>query len=117
MDANPYESPPSDVSAPQETSGQGIVNAIGQAILFAGLAVLIYGAVAFWIIPALPPNDATSRLPSLYVMGAGIVTALVGLTLKSLQSRSTKKAAIPTSVGIILLVAIIIAFFVAVSRL
>jgi len=117
MDANPYESPSCDVSARKGLSGQGIVNAIGTVILIAGLAVLTYGAVAFWIIPSLPPNDAASRLPSLYVMGAGIVTALVGLTFKSLQGKSTKKGAIPTSVGVIVLLAIIIAFFVAVSRL
>jgi hypothetical protein len=116
MSGNPYESPSSDLSA-QRPSGQGSFNAIGTAILIAGLAVLIYGAVAFWIIPSLPPNDATSRLPSLYVMSAGIVTALVGLTFKGLQGKPTKKGAIPTSIGIIVLLAIVIAFFVAVSRL
>jgi hypothetical protein len=117
MNANPHESPSSDVPARKVPSGQHIVNATGTAILIAGLAVLIYGAVAFWIIPSLPPNDASSRLPSLYVMGAGIITALVGLTFKSLQGKSTKKGAIPTSVGVLVLLAIIIAFFVAVSRL
>lgn len=117
MNANPYESPSSDVPARNGSSGQGIVNAIGTVILIVGLAVIAYGAVAFWIVRALPPNDATSRLPSLYVMGAGIITALVGLTFKSLQGKSTKKGAIPTSVGVLVLVAIVIAFFVVVSRL
>src|SRR5262245_35768319 len=117
MEQNPYEAPANEVSAKKGLSGQGVVKVVGTVILIAGLAVLVYGAVAFWIVPSLPPNDAASRLPSVYVMGAGIVTALVGLTVKSLQGKSTKKGAIPTSVGFIMLLAIIIAFFFVVSRL
>jgi hypothetical protein len=50
-------------------------------------------------------------------MGAGIFAALIGLTLKSLQRSPTKKGSVPTSLGILVILAIVIAFFFAVSRL
>src|SRR5438128_772211 len=116
MDANPYESPQSEATPPR--TPKTIATRIGTAILVIGLALLAYGAFTFWIMPLLPPNTAWSgRLPSLYCMGAGIFAALIGLTLNSLQASPGKRASVPTSLGILVLVAIVIAFFFAVSRL
>lgn len=116
MNVNPYES--SQIAAQTTSRRSGMVANLGTTILLVGLAALAYGAFTFWIMPLLSPNTAWSgRLPSLYCMGAGIFTALIGLTLRSLQPSPTKKATVPTSVGILVIVAIVIAFFVAVSRL
>jgi hypothetical protein len=117
MDENPYQSPQSGASTPARRNPKPIATTIGTAILAIGLLLLGYGAFTFWIMPSLPPNNAWSRLPSLYCMGAGVFAALIGLTLNSLQSSPGKRASVPTSLGILILVAIVIAFFVAVSRL
>ena len=116
MEHNPYESPQSSSQSTRRRSGY--VAKLGTAILLLGLAALAYGAFTFWIMPSLPPNTpASGRLPGLYCMAAGIFAALIGLTLKSLQLSPTKKGTVPTSVGILVILAIVIAFFFAVSRL
>jgi len=116
MDPNPYESPHSDTAPPRRP--KTIAAKIGTAVLVLGLVLLAFGAFTFWIMPSLPPNTAWSgRLPSLYCMGVGIFTALIGLTLNSLQASPGKRAGVPTSLGILVLVAIVVAFFFAVSRL
>jgi hypothetical protein len=99
--------------------------AIGTVILLVGLTVLVYGAVAFWLINSLPPNGgASGRLPSLYVMGAGMVVALTGLVVRDLGGRNKKdkpagevNKVIPTRYGLLLILGIVIIFFVVVSQL
>ena len=121
-DSNPYASPTEGKAATKSGSGW---NKVGTAVLVVGLATLAYGAVAFWIVQSLPPNGgASGRLPSLYVMGAGIALSLLGLTAlgfrwsgKENPTGDTPRKAIPTSVGILVLLAIIIAVIVAISQL
>jgi len=51
------------------------------------MMVLAYGAIAFWVLPFLPPNsESEGRLPSLAVMGAGVLVTVVGLVLRSLTT-------------------------------
>jgi hypothetical protein len=94
----------------------------GMAILGAGLAILAYGAVGFWLINTLPPNGgANGRLPSLYVMGAGMVVAVVGLVVRDIraggESQEGARRGIPASYGILGLLAILIILFLVISRL
>jgi hypothetical protein len=118
MNENPYQSPQADTAREARRNPKTITTRIGTAILVLGLVALAYGAFTFWVMPSLPPNTAWSgRLPSLYCMGAGIFVTLIGLTLNSIQSSTNKGATVPTSLGILVLVAIVIAFFFVVSRL
>ena len=98
---------------------------IGTFILVIGGLILAYAATAFWLFNDLPPNDAIhGRLPSLYLMGAGIVIAVVGLIASdqrvSRRDKSPKEASrkvIPTRYGIIGLVLILIIIFFVISLL
>ncbi|MBA4032098.1 MAG: hypothetical protein C0478_14575 [Planctomyces sp.] len=98
---------------------------IGTAILLVGLMALAYGAIAFWLIKSLPPNGgANGRLPSLYIMGVGVVVAVIGLIVRDLRSNSKKNEpageaskGIPTRYGLLLLLGIVVMFFVVVSQL
>jgi hypothetical protein len=120
---NPYEAPEDTVAG--STPARHVSKIIGTCVLVAGSAILAYGATAFWLIKTLPPNGgANGRLPSLYVMGAGIVVAVLGLVARDLRvSRKEDRSAgvsrngIPASYGILILLAIMIIFFVVVSRL
>ena len=91
------------------------------AVLATGLVVLAYGAVGFWIINTLPPNGgASGRLPSLYVMGAGIVLSVVGLVARDFRDGRISQEdtqGIPASYGILGLVAILIILFFVISSL
>jgi hypothetical protein len=69
------------MESPKAPQGKSIARMIGTVIALAGVAALAYGGVAFWLMRSLPPNTVESRLPSIYVMGAGIVVALAGLAL------------------------------------
>lgn len=124
---NPY-APPSDREqrSPDSTglgAARGVARTVGTVILVAGLGVVGYGAVAFWCVPWLPPNGGpTGRLPSLYVVFAGIAASVVGLIVRdvrwagpaSSQAGSSRKG-IPTSVGVLLLVAIVAGLIVAIA--
>jgi len=120
---NPYEAPKDKAAAPTPT--RHVSKMIGTGVLVAGLAILAYGAIAFWLINVLPPNGgANGRLPSLYVMGAGILVAVVGLVARDLHlggkdNRSTRvsRKGIPASYGILVLLAIVIILFLVISRL
>ena len=120
---NPYEAPNKMSSTTSQR--RRILIAIGTGILLFGLAVLAYGATAFWLINSLPPNGgANGRLPSLYVMGIGIVVAVIGLIARDLRvgnkgnaSADVASKEIPTSYGILFFIVILIIFFVVVSRL
>ena len=120
---NPYEAPKDEVAA--RTPTRSVSRMIGTGVLVAGLAILAYGATAFWLINALPPNGgANGRLPSLYVMGAGISIAVVGLVARDLrlgrkdyQSTRVSRKGIPASYGILVLLAIVIILFFLISRL
>jgi hypothetical protein len=102
-----------------------VLRKIGTVVLAVGLAMLAYGAVAFWLINALPPNGgANGRLPSLYVMGIGIAVAIVGLIARGLRfggkddrNGQELRKGIPASYGILLLIAIIILLVFVISRL
>jgi len=112
----------SDESQTPTSGTRRIAKMVGTAVLGVGLAVLAYGAVAFWLIQALPPNSVGSRLPSLYVMAAGIVVSLAGLVLRGFDRNDNRatdapKKGIPTSLGILVLLAIIIAAIVAISQM
>src|SRR5262245_25130696 len=94
---------------------------VGMGILAAGLAILAYGAVGFWVINALPPNGgASGRLPSIYIMGAGIVVAVVGLAVRDFRggkSQEGSKQGIPAIYGIFGIVAMLIVLNFVISRL
>jgi hypothetical protein len=97
---------------------------IGTLVLAAGLICLAHGAVGFWVIKSLPPNGgASGRLPSLYVMGAGISVAFVGLTVRGLRfskndgkSDKASPKGIPTLYGIIILFGILALLIFVISR-
>lgn len=96
----------------------------GGAILALGLLVLIYGVVACWLVPALPPNGGPNgRLPSLYVIGVGIVITIAGLAVRGGGHRGGSDPAapaprgIPAAYGILILVAILAGLFFVISRL
>jgi hypothetical protein len=125
MSVNPYQSPLGD-EARKQASGPAFLKGVGTAVLVGGLATLAYGALAFWVFISLPPNGgASGRLPSLYMMGVGIAITLVGLTVRGLGAAGGTQTAgahgahkpIPAGIGIVVLVAIIIAVFVVISRL
>jgi len=105
-------------------SHRKLVIKIGSVVFLTGLTVLTYGAIALWLIQSLPPNGGPSgRLPSLYVMGTGIVAVLIGLAVRDLrlgkkETDSAKPAtkSIPASWGILILVLIIAIFVVLVSQ-
>ncbi|MBN1854101.1 MAG: hypothetical protein JW829_15345 [Pirellulales bacterium] len=120
---NPFKTPKEDPAA--ATSARSFSKTLGTGIVLVGLAVIAYGAVAFWLIQSLPPNGGgNGRLPSLYVMGLGIVVAVVGLVARDLRvgrkakqpSGETRKG-IPTGYGILFLLAILVIFFLVVSQL
>ncbi|AMV34945.1 hypothetical protein VN12_22655 [Pirellula sp. SH-Sr6A] len=106
-------------------NNRSATRSIGTGLFLTGLAILAYGAIAFWIIKSLPPNGGpTGRLPSLYVIGVGIVAVLAGLAVRDLRTRhknsvSTEgeKKSIPTSVGLLILALMLVLFFVVVSQL
>lgn len=81
---NPFDSPQS-VGGKAAAGKSGAWKA-GSAILLMGLALLVYGAIAFWVAPWLPPNGGPSgRLPSVYLLGAGVVVALAGMAVRDLR--------------------------------
>ncbi|MBN1911213.1 MAG: hypothetical protein JW818_15820 [Pirellulales bacterium] len=120
---NPFKTPKEDSSS--STPSRRPSNVLGTGILLVGLSVVAYGAVAFWLIQSLPPNGGgNGRLPSLYVMGVGIVVAVVGLIARDFRvgrkakgSTSEARKGIPTVYGIIGLLAILIIFFLVVYQL
>ncbi|MEM6391814.1 MAG: hypothetical protein AAF797_03490 [Planctomycetota bacterium] len=60
-------------------SGFGLmIKFVFTAVLVTGALATVYGALAFFVLQALPPNGSGSRLPSLYVMFTGMGVMLVG---------------------------------------
>ncbi len=119
MNENPYDSPKPDANYP--ASRLGMRRKVGTGVLVVGIATLAYGAIAFWIIPALPPNELTTgRFNSLYVLGAGMITSLIGLAIRETRIRSKVTAdsagkGISTGVGLLVLFVVVIIFIVAFS--
>jgi flagellar biosynthesis protein FliR len=62
-----------------------MVHKIGTAIQVLGLIVLVYAVAVFFFLQDLPPNSATSRLPSLYLMFEAIVGLLLGSVVKTIS--------------------------------
>lgn len=94
MNTNPYATPTAPDHQPQGKGGCRVAKALGTVMLLGSLIVMAYGAVAFWLIRWLPPNGGpTGRLPSLYVMGAGIIGAIVGLVVRDLRWAGAAKKA------------------------
>ncbi len=100
----------SENKAMASTPTRRFLRTIGTGILGVGLTLLSYGAVGCWLIKSLPPISLGSgRLPSLYVMGVGIVLTVIGLATRDLRvSRSAGKSEkeIPTSYGVLGLLAL-----------
>jgi hypothetical protein len=95
MDENPYRPP----ETPHESPRRGpriktvmtMARKLGTGILVIGIAVLAYGALAFFIKNDLPPNGGPSgRLPSLYVLFAGMAAMLLGMTVRGLRIGAAK---------------------------
>ena len=120
---NPYESP--EDHATETRPAPHRPRAIGTVVLVAGLVILAYGAVAFWLVNSLPPNGGVQgRLPSVYVMGVGLVVAVAGLIArdfraggKSTSPTHSSPMGIPALYGILGLVAIMVVLFLVISRL
>lgn len=123
MATNPYAPPTSEDDGPPKGPGRRVAKTVGAVILAAGLICLLYGAVAFWLVQTLPPNGGpTGRLPSVYVMGTGMVIAMIGLAVRDLrlaggakQQDGTPSKGIPTGVGLLLIAAMVLALIIAVS--
>jgi hypothetical protein len=65
----------------------------GKVILILGLIATGYGALDFFVIVSLPPNDPLNgRLPSLYLILAGIPAMLIGLFLGSVRPKKTARS-------------------------
>lgn len=119
---NPYESPTPAPSPPSPTSKK--LRLLATCVMVLSLALLAYGAVGFWLVPSLPPNGGVNgRLPSVYVMGVGILATMVGLVLRSLasptaaeDSSGTKKTFL-SRYGLVLLIVIMIVVGFVISRL
>lgn len=113
--------PPSQPSNPKP----GVLRKIGTAVFAVGLLILADGAVGFWLINALPPNGgASGRLPSLYILGAGMIVTLLGLALRGIPSAWQKdptdpasKKSIPTSYGLLLILTILLVVIFLISRM
>ena len=86
MDENPHKA--TDQSAGHPSRSLPIRAILGNTVCFIGAGGAAYGALAFWVFQALPPNDLISgRLPSLYLLAGGMALLLVGLTIRNLRVR------------------------------
>lgn len=120
---SPYRSPSAENVADSKNEMRKAIRS--NMLLFAGLIALGYGAIAFWFYPSLPPYDGIDgRLSSLYLMGGGAFFALAGAGLKGLlsskahgTSAAPKKHEVPTVVGIVLMLGLLLAFFLAIEFL
>jgi hypothetical protein len=69
-----------------------LVRTAGTITLLLGLAATCYGAIAFFAFNGLPPNDQTNgRLPSLYILLAGMAVMFLGLTLRGLRAGTRRE--------------------------
>ncbi len=116
---NPFKA--TEVDPSLTPPSRSLRKTIGRCILGVGLLLLAYGAIACWVLPTLPPNGgASGRLPSLYVIGAGMVFSLVGLVATGGGGVADGKPAskgIPTWLGVAIILGIVVAFFAVVSQL
>ena len=60
---------------------------LGTGILIIGAALTIYAAIAFFLLKNLPPNNGTGRLPSFYLLSAGMAVMLVGTVVRNFRLR------------------------------
>ena len=96
---------------------------VGSVILAIGIAALCYGALAFWVLPGLPPNGGNSgRLPSLYILFAGVALTLVGLAVRGLRTSAASrdqsgKREVSPAAGLLLILILVAAIFAVVAML
>jgi uncharacterized membrane protein len=64
-----------------------LMKSLGTVILMIGVSVSLYAAVAFFAMNDLPPNTDDSRLPSLYLLFAGMLVMFVGTAVRSFRLR------------------------------
>lgn len=121
MNENPYDSPRTEsIHLPSRFE---LRRKVGTGVLVIGLGTLAYGAIAFWIIPSLPPNEfTTGRFNSLYVLGAGMIISLCGLAIRETRLKSRPVADSPdsgisTGVGLLVLLIVVIVFIIGFSIL
>lgn len=120
---NPYESPEED-SLPSGP-GRSALRDTGTGLLCLGLGLLVYGALGFWVFQTLPPNGgASGRLPSIYVMGSGILALLIGSGLRGMAGKVTgpetvgdSKPQVPTWIGVLVLLGILVTILVVIFSL
>ncbi|QDV25899.1 hypothetical protein [Aureliella helgolandensis] len=119
MNTNPYHPPEADTihAVPRFQ----LRRKFGTGVFVIGIVTLAYGAVAFWIIPSLPPNElSTGRFNSLFVLGAGMIISLCGLAIRDTRVKSKSGANSPgsgisTSTGLLVLLIVVIVFIVGFS--
>lgn len=116
---------PTGVTLTRAMQEGDVLRKAGLGLFVIGMMVVVYGAVAFWLVNSLPPNGGPAgRLPSLYVMAAGIVGVLVGLALRGLkigvseqEARKESTGGIPAFWGILILVLILVAALVVIAQM
>jgi hypothetical protein len=70
----PVESPP-------------VLRGFGTVVLIIGAATTVYAAIAFFLIASLPPNNTETRLPSLYLLFAGMLVLFTGIVVRNFRLR------------------------------
>lgn len=120
MRDNPYASPvPTD--APLADDGRwSAMKVLGTVGAIAGLCALVYGAVACFVVSLPPNNPVSGRLPSIYIMVAGGIFAVIGFAMRDLRSAASSRASskgVSSAVGILILAAIVVGLFVWIARL
>ena len=57
----------------------------GSLVFLVGVVVTVYAAAAVFLLRDLPPNNAASRLPSLYLLFAGMLALFIGTVLRNFR--------------------------------
>jgi len=76
-------------SNPLTGKGLAKLRTAGTVVLVLGAVVTAYAAVAFFLVNQLPPNGGFSgRLPSLYLLFAGMAGMFVGSVVRNYARRA-----------------------------
>jgi hypothetical protein len=71
----------------ENVESTSLLHRLGTLVLIVGIAVSLYAATAFFLRNELPPNSETSRLPSLYLLFAGMAVMFVGTAVRNFRLR------------------------------